>query len=133
LAINGVFALSFLFVTMTIIDELIRDHFKRLDQASGFVEYVGHIVFFMLTSCAVGIMMLAAGVCLITVFCNWWHGPGGAGVAVGLAKVELMPPVADAVIPPAGDGKAARAIRRRSRAAHDSALGESDLSSSSAT
>jgi hypothetical protein len=55
---------------MTIIDELIRDHFKRLDRASGFVEYAGNIVFFALTSCAVGIMIMVDGVCLITGFCN---------------------------------------------------------------
>jgi hypothetical protein len=118
---------------MNIFDELIHDHLERLERAEGYVEYVAHIVFFALMTAAVWFLILVAGFSLLSIFRDWWYSPGGPGAAVVPARMELLPPVADAAVPPARDEQMARAVRRRSRAARDLAPGEPGSSSSNTT
>ena len=82
---------------------------ERSDSILGMMLiYLGFLIYVV----AVGTVLFVALILLILLAHTWWYGLRD-GAAVVPAVVELMPPVADAVIPLAGAEQEARVIRRR--------------------
>ena len=120
----------------------ILDEFYAHREGAGFFKQLFVIVIFWIMASVVVALLYAAVVLLLVSLYDWLCGTGGdaaampaVGELVGPAAGEqvVLPLVADAAVPSAGGQLAAHAIRRRRRAAHDSASGESVSFSSDAT
>ena len=83
-----------------------------LEKSDSILEMVLIYLGFLIYVVAVGTVLFVALILLILLAHMWWYGLQD-GAAVVPAGVELMPVVADAVIPPAGAEQEARVIRHR--------------------
>ena len=83
-----------------------------LERSNSILEMVLIYLGFWIYVVGVGTVLFVAMILLIVPVYTWWYGLED-GAAVVPAVVELMPPVADAVIPPVGAEQEARGIRRR--------------------
>ena len=118
---------------MGFLAQLFREHIERVDRA-GFFEHLFLVLWFRFIVAGTMVILLAALVWIVWSLHDWWYGIGGDGAAVAPVEEELVaPPEAHAPISLAEAEQAARSVRRRHRAARDSAPGEPGSSTSDAT
>ena len=97
---------------MNFFTDFLDGYAKMLERSDSILETVLIYLGFLIYVVGVGAVLFVALIWLILLADMWWCGLQ-ARAAVVPAVVELMPPVADAVIPPAGAEQGARVIRHR--------------------
>ena len=97
---------------MNFFTDFLDAYAELMERSNSIFETVAIYLGFLIYVVAVGTVLFVALIWLILLAHMWWCGLQ-ARAAVVPAVVELMPPVADAVIPPAGAEQEARVSRRR--------------------
>ena len=97
---------------MNFFTDFLEGYAKMLERSDSILETVLIYLGFLIYVVAVGTVLFVALILLILLAHTWWYSLQD-GAAVVPAVVELMPPVADVVIPPAGAEQEARVIHRR--------------------
>ena len=96
---------------MNLFTDFLNGFANMLERSNSILETVIIYPGFWIYVVGAGTVLFVAVIMLILPVYTWWYGLDD-GAAVVPAVVELMPPVADAVIPPAGAEQEARVIRR---------------------
>jgi hypothetical protein len=112
------------------------DFLNTYVELMGRANFIGQVfiwLMFCITVVAFGTLVFLAVVLLVACLCRWWFGTGGDAAAMPAAEGLIALPVADVAVPLAGDGQAARSVRRHRRAARGSVPAEPGSSSSNAT
>ena len=111
------------------------DFLKSYVELMGRANLIGQVfiwLMFCITVVSFGSLVFLAVVLLIAGLCQWLSGTVGNAAVVPAAEELIALPVADAVVPLAGDEQAARSVLRRRHAARGSAPAEPGSSSSHA-
>ena len=120
----------------------ILDEFYAHREGAGFVKQVFVVVIFWISASVVVALLYAVVVLLLVALYDWWCGTGGDAAVVPAVGELMEPVVGKLVVLPlvvveaallVGNELGARAVRRRRRAACDSASGEPGSSSGEAT
>ena len=97
---------------MNLFTDFLNGFTNLVERSNSIPETVLIYLGFWIYVVGAGTVLFVAVILLILPMYTWWYGLED-GAAVVPAVVELMPPVADAVIPPAGAEQEAQGIRHR--------------------